>query len=147
MQENLSQREYIRKKVEGIFSDAGFIGNLGIELTHFEEGLCEARLTNQQNLHQQAGFVHAGVLATLADHCSGAAAATLAEPEEEVLTVEFKLNLLRPATASEFHCTARVLKPGRRFSIVEAEVFGLTQKQELDKMVAKLTATIAIVAT
>jgi len=87
---------------------------------------------------QQDGVVHAGVISTMADHTSGTAAGTLMEASQIVLTSEFKLHLLRPARGP-LTCTATVLKPGRLFSIVEAEVLAA------DVLVAKLIGTFAIV--
>jgi acyl-coenzyme A thioesterase PaaI-like protein len=61
-----------------------------------------------------------------------------------VLTVEFKINLLRPATGDRLICRAAVLKPGLRFAVVESEVF--CRAKGVEKLVSKMTATIAYVA-
>ncbi|MGB1253899.1 MAG: PaaI family thioesterase, partial [Candidatus Promineifilaceae bacterium] len=80
--------------VREIFRSAPYIRSLGIELVDFGVGWVETVLVIRPNHHQQHGFVHAGVQATLADHSAGAAAATLNAPNVNVLTIEFKLNLL-----------------------------------------------------
>ena len=87
--------------------------------------------------------MHAGVLATLADHCAGAAATTLLAPGEFVVTAEYKINLLRGARGPRLHCRAEVLKPGQSLSVVEASVFA--ERDGKRELVAKLNATMAVV--
>jgi len=87
--------------------------------------------------------MHAGVMATLADHTAGGAGATLIKPEEIVLTVEFKINLLRPAKGERLRAKSTVLKPGRTLSIVESSVYSWEAGEE--KLSAKAMVTLAIV--
>lgn len=124
------------------FQDAPFVAKLGIELLDLGEGWCEAGLKLEDWHLQQNGLAHAGVLATLADHCAGAAATTRLRDGESVVTAEFKINLLRPAQGERLHCRAEVLKPGRALMVVEAEVFALTR--DARQLVAKLNATMAV---
>ncbi len=132
-----------RARLAEIFSAAPFIVALGIQPVDVGPGWCETRLRLQPEHHQQDGFVHAGVMATLADHTAGGAAGTLMAADAIVLTVEFKINLLRPAVGDELRCRAEVLKPGRRFSVVEAVVHAWRQEQAT--LAAKLTATMAYI--
>ena len=81
--------------------------------------------------------------ATLADHSSGAAASTLISADEQILSVEFKLNLLRPARGEQLRCRATVLKAGRTISVVEAEVHAGDSPRET--LVSKATVTLATV--
>lgn len=111
-----------RRAVEADFEAAAFVKHLGITPSRIEPGLIEAHLDVRPEHGQQAGTVHAGVQATLADHCAGGAAGTLLAADEGIVSVEFKLHLLRPAVGPRLYCTARVLKPGRRFTVVEATV-------------------------
>jgi len=87
--------------------------------------------------------VHAGVVATLADHCAGAAATTQLAPGDFVVTAEYKINLLRGARGERLHCRAEVLKPGQTLAVVEAQVFAEHAGQR--ELVAKLNATMAII--
>ena len=131
-----------REQVRQVFAMAGFVRELGIELVDVGPGWCETRLAVGARHLQQNGVVHAGVHSTLADHTAGAAAATLVADDEYVLTVEFQIHLLRAAPHAPLVCRAEVLKPGRRFSVVEATVSSLgAGKREL---VSKLTATVAV---
>jgi uncharacterized protein (TIGR00369 family) len=124
--------------IRGMFSAASFIAHLGIEVIAIEPGVVRTALLPRAEHLQQDGYVHAGVIATLADHSAGAAAGTLIMPTQIILTSEFKIHLLRPARG-RLECTATVLKPGRMFSIVEAEVHAS------GALVAKLIATMAVV--
>lgn len=130
--------------VRAVFAQAAFVSDLGIRLDGVGEGWCESVLEPTARHSQQDGYVHAGVLATLADHTAGGAAATLIAPGQGVLSVEFKLNLLRPALGSRLRCRASVLKAGRTLSFVESEVW--VQGPDGELLVAKASVTIAIVA-
>lgn len=131
------------ERVASIFDVAPFMKHLGVELRRCEPGLCETALRVLPWQLQQDGFIHAGVQATLADHTAGAAAGTLMAEDEIVLTVEFKVNLLRPATGDELFCRSRVLRPGAQITVAESEVFTRTGDQE--KLTAKAMVTLTFV--
>src|SRR5215471_5792413 len=105
-----------------IFETAQFVQSLGIELIAFDEGWCETRVTVTPALEQQHGYVHAGVLMTLADHTCGGAAATVVPDGQDVITVENKISFLRPATGAVVFCRGEVLRAGKRLIFTEAEV-------------------------
>lgn len=130
-------------EIQRIFRAARFISDLGIELESVGEGQCVTTLELKDRHLQQDGYVHAGVHATIADHTAGVAAATLLREHQMVLSVEFKINLLRPARGERLICRAEVLKPGRRFSVVESEVSCVDDGEE--RLVSKMIATIAYV--
>ena len=131
------------KAIEQGFRNAPFVARLGIELEALGPGWCEARLDVQPWHMQQTGVVHAGVVATLADHCAGAAATTQLAPGEFVVTAEYKINLLRGARGERLHCRAEVLKPGQTLAVVEAQVFAERAGQR--ELVAKLNATMVVI--
>jgi len=133
---NPAFKDFVRSQ----FSRAAFIQHLGIELTDFGPGWCETRIALRPEHQQQDGFVHAGVVATMADHSSGMAAGSMCPPGRKVLTVEFKMNLLRPGTGAALTCRAEVVRPGRTLSVTEARVFGGDGKP-----IALMTATMALV--
>ncbi len=127
-------------KVRTIFAEAPFVnGNVGIALVEVGPGWCASELALLPKHRQQNGFAHAGVLATMGDHTAGGAAASLVAADEGVLTVEFKINLLRPGVGERAHCRATVLKAGRTITVVESEV------HVDDKLVVKMTVTLAVV--
>lgn len=82
-------------------------------------------IERDKSLTQQTGVLHAGVTTTIADSAAGYAALTMMPEGAEVLSVEFKVNLMRPAAGSKFMANAWVVKPGKQLSIVEAEVIDL----------------------
>ena len=96
--------------VRRIFERAQFVRSLGIELIAFGDGWCETRVAVTPTLEQQHGFVHAGVVMTLADHTCGGAAATVAPEGQDVITVENKVSFLRPATGAVLFCRAEVIE-------------------------------------
>lgn len=132
------------QRVQALFDQAGFIAELGIVMTAVEPGVCQTALTLLPKHMQQDGFVHAGVQATLADHTAGGAAGTLIKSNEIVLTVEFKINLLRPAQGDSLRCRAVVLRAGRSITVAESEVYMLNGSSE--KLCAKATVTLAVVS-
>lgn len=130
-------------EVNRVFRSAPFIADLGLQLDSLGPGACTSVLLLEQRHLQQDGFVHAGVQATMADHTAGTAAATLLPPAQIVLTVEFKINLLRAAKGERLICRSKVLKPGTQLCVVESEVFCVASGAE--HLVSKATATMAIV--
>lgn len=128
--------------VRAIFRKAPFIGDLGIELSDLGPGWCETVLPVAPRHLQQDGYVHAGVLATLADHTAGGAAGTVAKENDLVLSIEFKINLLRPAVGNLLRCRATVLRPGRTIVVAESEVFSTADGG--GKIVAKAMVTLAL---
>ena len=132
----------VTKTIDTVFSAAPFVAHLGIELENLGDGWCEAALRLQDWHLQQTGVVHAGVLATLADHCAGAAASTQLAEGEFVVTAEFKINLLRGARGERLSCRAEVLKRGSTLTVVESQVYAESAGRR--ELVAKLNATMAV---
>ena len=129
------------ESVNRIFQRANFIRDLDIRLEKIAVGTCESTLEVRERMRQQHGFVHGGVIATMADHTAGGAARSVAG-DCEVLTVEFKINYLRPATGDRLRCTASVLKAGKSVIVAEALVYCSNPGEE--KLVAKLTETLFV---
>lgn len=137
---NPNYREFV---LHTIFGKATFLDELGIQLTDVGPGWCTA-IANLSDRHlQHTGYVHAGVITTLSDHCCGGAAATLITPDQNVLAVEFKINFLRPASTKKLRCKATVLKAGKRLFIVEGDVYAVDHEKEVH--VSTSLETVAIV--
>ena len=133
-----------RTEIERIFGGAGFIPSLGLRLVDCDPGWCETELDLRPEHLQQDGYVHAGVQATIADHTGGAAAATLMAEGQRVLTIEFKINLLRPGEGDRLLCRAEVLRPGRSVTVSESSVFGVQGGTRM--LISKATVTLACLA-
>ena len=99
---------------------------IGAELYRIEPGLVEITLPYRTELTQQDGYLHGGIVTTIADSACGYAAYSLMPPGSEVLSVEFKVNLLRPAKGDKFLARAEVIKPGKTLTVVKADVFGIS---------------------
>ncbi|MGB8326367.1 MAG: PaaI family thioesterase [Steroidobacteraceae bacterium] len=126
-----------------MFRAAPFIASLGVELESVSAGQCRTTLRLKPSHLQQNGIVHAGVIATVADHTAGAAAGSVLDPGSYPLTVEFSINLLRAAFGDQLTCHARVLKPGRTLIVAESEVFAGEGAAAV--LVAKALVTLAVV--
>jgi uncharacterized protein (TIGR00369 family) len=99
---------------------------IGARLSLVEPGVVEITLPYRADLLQQNGHLHAGIITTIADSACGYAAYTLMPAGSNVLSVEFKVNLLRPAQGETFVARAEVIKAGRMLSVVRADVFAST---------------------
>lgn len=125
-------------RVEESFKKQHFLNHIGAQLESVEEGKVSISIESSPELTQQTGYLHAGITTSIADSAAGYAALTLMPEGREVLSVEFKVNLMRPATGNKFMANARVIKPGRQLTVVEAEV------EDLDsgKIITKLQGTM-----
>ncbi len=132
----------------------GFTRLLGAEILALDEGLCRLGLRRREDLLQQHGLFHGGVIGYLVDNAAAVAAGTLLRPGEDLLSAEFKVNYLRPAKAAALVAEARVIKSGRRITVVSCAVFGWEEEDfpppsiplPEDQQVAAGLATIAILS-
>ena len=116
-----------------------FMHLIGADLTTIEPGRVVAELTLARQHHQNLGFAHGGLVATMADLAAGFAAVTLVPDGTGVVTVELKTSYLHPGIGQTLRAVGWVLKPGRRLFFCEAEVWCD------DKLIAKASATMAVV--
>ncbi|HYV00317.1 MAG TPA: PaaI family thioesterase [Pyrinomonadaceae bacterium] len=114
---------------------------IGAELSLLEPGIVEITLPYRSDLAQQHGYLHAGIVTTIADSAAGYAAYSLMPAGAEVLSVEFKVNLLRPAQGKSFLARAEVIKPGRTLTVVRADIFGVAESSDR-ALIATMLATI-----
>jgi len=113
---------------------------IGATIVSLEPGRCEIQLPYRRDLCQQHGHLHAGITTAVADSAAGYAAFSLMPAGASVLTVEFKVNLMAPASGERFLARGNVIKPGRTLLVVEAEV--LAEEQGKRKPVAHMLATM-----
>jgi len=98
---------------------------IGAEMGTLSPGHCEIRLPFRDDLTQQNGYFHAGVTSTIVDSAGGYAGLTLMPAGADVLTVEFKLNLLAPADGEFLVAEGQALKSGRNLVITRGEVYAI----------------------
>ena len=122
------------------FGKQGLMNTLGATLGKIAPGAVEIILRPGPAVSQQHGFVHAGAVSAIADSAAGYAALSLMPAGTGVLTTEFKINLVAPASGDLIVARGRVVKAGRTLTLAQAEVFAVSNGQE--KLVALLTATL-----
>ena len=115
------------EEIKQSFAKQTIMGLIGAELTRVEPGIIEITLPYRADLAQQHGYLHAGIVTTIADSACGYAAYSLMPPNSEVLSVEFKVNLLRPAKGVKFVASAAVVKSGKTLTVVRADVFAFDE--------------------
>lgn len=128
-------------RVRQSFEQQAFLKTLGARLTRVARGKVAISIEVGAPVTQQHGFVHAGVVSALADTAAGYAAMSLLPDGTEVVTAEFKINLLKPALGKTLVAEAHVIRSGRTLSVSLAEVFAVTGRARTH--VATLLATIA----
>ncbi len=113
---------------------------LGVSLVRLEPGEVELAMPYAAAFTQQNGFVHAGIITAGLDNACGIAAFSLMPQRCDILTVEFKTNLLAPAHGERFIFRAHVIKPGRTLTVCEARAFAARDGSET--LVATMTGTL-----
>ena len=106
------------------FSRQELMRTLGAELESVAAGRVHVALRARPELSQQAGLLHAGAIAAIADSACGYAALTLMPAGADVVSVEFKLNLLAPARGDRFVARGEVVRAGKTLTVCRADVFG-----------------------
>lgn len=112
-------------RIRESFARQAFMGTIGAALGRIAPGAVDITLPVQGALLQQNGFVHAGATASIADSACGYAAMTLMPEGADVLSVEFKVNLLTPAVGTTLVARAQVIRSGRTISVCRATVFAV----------------------
>lgn len=133
----------IAQRVARSFARQGIMTTIGATLERVAPGEVEIALPVGPAVSQQHGFVHAGVVATIADSAAGFAGLTLMPPSAGVLTAEFKINLMAPAAGERLVARGRVIKAGRTLTVAQAEVE--SERGGERRTVALLTATLMAV--
>ncbi len=124
------------------FEDQRVMATIGARLARVAPGEVEIDLPFDEGLTQQTGFLHAGVLATVLDSACGYAALTMMDPGSEVLSIEFKVNLLAPAVGEKLVARAHVVRAGRTITVCRADAFMLRGGGAEEALVATMTGTM-----
>jgi len=113
---------------------------LGVTIIRLAPGEADLAMAYSPDWTQQNGFVHAGIITAGLDNACGIAAFTLMPAGSDILTVEFKTNLLAPAKGDRFAFRATVVKPGRTLTVCEARAFA--EIDGVETLVATMTGTL-----
>jgi len=132
-----------KQRIEKHLIKQEFMHHIGFKLDLIEAGKVEGRM-NLKEIHlQQAGLVHGGVIATVADIVAGFSAYSLVGVDEKVVTGKLKVSYLRPAKGEILWAKGWVLKQGRKINFCEAEVYVLNGNEP--KLIAKATTSMIII--
>jgi len=110
------------RRVRESFVRQRVMSTIGASLTRVEPGVVEITLPFRADLTQQHGYLHAGIIGTIADSAGGYAGFTLMPVGSTVLSVEYRVHLLAPARGESFVACGRVVKPGRTLTVCELSV-------------------------
>lgn len=134
----------ISARVRSRFDAQSAMTTIGAQMSKIARGAVEIELVSAPHIRQQQGFVHGGVVAMILDSACGFAAFTTMPEGVEVVSVEFKINFLKPALGERFVARGRVLRPGRNLTVCQGEVYAVKDGRE--EAVAAMQATMAAVS-
>ena len=134
----------LHERVSTSFSAQGLMMTLGAQLVRVAPGEVRIALLPRPELSQQHGYIHAGARTSVLDSACGYAALTVAPAGCDVLTVEFKINFVRPAVADRFVAVGKVTKAGKTLTVCQGEVLG--ERAEGQETIAVMQATIITLA-
>ena len=131
------------ERIRESFDRQGFMRTLGAVLESVESGIVTITCGFDEGLTQQHGLFHGGVVASLVDVACGYAALTVMPADREVLTVEFKVQFLKPAKTNRVIAVGQVVQAGRTLTVCEGSVFDVTRTRVLARMTATMMAVDA----
>jgi uncharacterized protein (TIGR00369 family) len=134
---------HFEARVRESFARQTIMATIGATLTVVQPGAVEIRLPFRADLCQQHGFLHAGIVTTIVDSACGYAAGSLMSPDDGVLSIEFKINLLAPAIGDYFIARGHVTRAGRTIMVCSGDVLAVTS--EAEKHVATMLATMMVI--
>ncbi|GAA1719691.1 PaaI family thioesterase [Kribbella yunnanensis] len=129
----------VQARVRTSFEHQGLMEHLGARLTRISPGCVHIELPRRPEVTQQHGYFHAGATSAIADSAGGYAGLTLFAPDNSVLTVEFKINLLAPAEGDYLEAVGKVLKSGRTLTVCQLEVFAVEGDRRMSVAVGQQT--------
>jgi uncharacterized protein (TIGR00369 family) len=137
--------EFTEKRKDFLKKDycRGFIKFCGFHALKIEKGFWESSIIIRENHKTQDDFIHAGLIATMSDHTAGYAAYTLVPENIRILTIEFKINFLKPAYGDKLRCRSEIINAGKQIIVAQSSVFDIRDTHE--KMVSRSTITLMAV--
>jgi uncharacterized protein (TIGR00369 family) len=109
--------------IRSSFAAQGLLSLLGADLVRVEAGHIEVALPFSDRITQQQGFFHGAAVATIADVAGGYAALSLMPAGSEVVTVEYKINFVKPAIGERLTAVGDVIRAGRSITVCRVDVF------------------------
>jgi uncharacterized protein (TIGR00369 family) len=140
MRKLAAQSNRFEERVRESFSRQRLMETIGARMVRVTPGEVVIELPFRDDLTQQNGYIHAGVVASIVDSACGYAAMSLMPDDADVLSIEYKINLLSPARGEKLVAVGRVKRAGRNITVCEGDVFAVTGDEE--KLVAAMLATM-----
>jgi uncharacterized protein (TIGR00369 family) len=119
--------EHFEQVVRTSFGNQGFLGNIGAWLVDVKPGHVVIELPFSAKVAQQQGLFHGAAIGAIGDSAGGYAAMTLMPAHSEVVSIEYKINFVRPATGSMLRAEGYVLRAGKSVSVSRVDVFAVDQ--------------------
>lgn len=132
-------------RVRSSFARQKIMQTIGAEVTRIEAGTVEIELPFREDLTQQHGFLHAGIISTALDSACGYAAYSVMPADAAVLTIEFKTNLLSPGKGERFLFRGTVTKPGRTIVVADGQAYAFDADGDA-RLVATMTGTMMVIS-
>ncbi len=130
------------ERVRASFEKQGLMRLLGARVVDAGRGFCTIEVPFSDGVTQQERYFHGAVTGAIGDNAGGYAALTLAPPDREVLTVEYKVNFLAPALGEKLVARGEVVTAGRRLFVCRAEVSAVADGRET--VCAALLQTVSL---
>jgi uncharacterized protein (TIGR00369 family) len=127
-------------RIHKSFANQTAMSTLGVSIVKLAPGMIEFAMPYAAIFTQQNGFLHAGILSAALDSACGYSAYTLMPKDADILTVEFKVNLLSPAKGQSFRFVGNVVKPGRTLIFSEGRAYAIDDGRE--KLIATMSGTM-----
>ena len=124
---------------EIIRSDIGFLNFIGAKLLDLDDGYAQLAFEVKPHHQQHMGVVHGGAIATLADHTGWYAVISQLDSGYTSVTIEIKINYLKPANGKTLRAEAKVINKTKRTAFATIEIFSQ------ETLVAYATGTYAII--
>lgn len=132
--------DMMNQRIRESFARQTAMTTIGASITSVTPGSIVIDLPNAPHILQQNKFVHGGVIGMIADSACGYSALTMIPEGFTVLTSEYKINLLAPAVGERFEAVGKVIRAGRRVSVVQGDVYAIANGKR--KHIAMMLATM-----
>ncbi|WP_300369676.1 PaaI family thioesterase [Brachyspira sp.] len=132
--------EEMFEKIENRFNSQDFLSFVGMKLEHIEKGKVIISCENKKEFSQYMGYMHGGMVTSIADTAGGHAAATMLEKGYKTVTSELKIHFFKPVVCKKVFAVGEVISAGKRLIVVESVI-----KDEEDNMLAKMIATMFVI--
>jgi uncharacterized protein (TIGR00369 family) len=132
------------RRVRMSFARQTLMETIQARLTKVLPGEVEIQIPFRADLAQQNGFMQAGIVTSIIDTACGYAALSLMPANVDVLTVEYKVNFVSPATGLSLIGRGKVTKAGRTLTVCAGDAVAVSEQGE--KLVATMLATMMAIS-